>query len=78
MKVHDRLQGEPKESCNPHYTSVDQENLKHWNMEHQNNVKVREDSPGNNFVVLGLRQTKWRQSELELRRNATGHERRRA
>ena len=43
-------------------------NIKHRNLEYQNNVGVREDSPGSwrngnyNLVVLGLCETRWKQS----------------
>ena len=37
-KVCDELQGKPKGSCNADYPSDNQENIKHRNMEHQNNV----------------------------------------
>ena len=45
LATHDGLQGKPKGSCNPVYPSVDLENLKYWNVEHQNNVRAREDNP---------------------------------
>ena len=45
-KVHEELQGKPKGTCNTDYPSDDQKNLKHRNVEHQNNVRVRKDSPG--------------------------------
>ena len=54
-KVHDELQGKPKGTCNADYPSVDQKNIKHRNLEHQNNVRVREDSPGS-----------WRNAQLWL------------
>ena len=45
-KVYDKLKRKPKGSCNADYPSDDQKNLKHRNMEQQNNVRVRKDIAG--------------------------------